>query len=204
MNNGIPLPPNTVVMLWRSWMGVGEESTHLVFSVCVSLHPQRGDCGDCVVPGHLAHQASKHGYSVVMCPQDRHLHTHQTIHLFWVSCKSFQPHVEGLFLNRFALGALLLEAPTWTSFRAATGPPMLLEPLEATMSIGGDGSILRRFSSGKVAIDIDRGFLNTKKVYESLGMRRGSRGSQSLRVANFWHRSVMCFFVFFCVCQYVL
>jgi len=43
MNNGIPLPPNTVVMLWRSWMGVG----------------------------HLAHQASKHGYSVVMCPQDR-------------------------------------------------------------------------------------------------------------------------------------
>ena len=75
MNNGIPLPPNTVVMLWRSWMGVGEESTPLVFSVCVSLHPQRGDCGECVVPGHLAHQASKHGYSVVMCPQDRHLHT---------------------------------------------------------------------------------------------------------------------------------
>lgn len=163
MNNGIPLPPNTVVMLWRSWMGVGEESTHLVFSVCVSLHPQRGDCGDCVVPGHLAHQASKHGYSVVMCPQDRHLHTHQTIHLFWVSCKSFQPHVEGLFLNRFALGALLFEAPTWTSFRAATGPPMLLEPLEATMSIGSMsiGRSVDRcrsfvaFPVGKSPIDID-------------------------------------------------
>ena len=75
-----------------------------MFSVCVSLHPQRGDCGDCVVPGHLAHQASKHGYSVVMCPQDRHLHTQQTIHLFWVSCKSFQPHVEGLFLKPVRFG----------------------------------------------------------------------------------------------------
>ena len=168
MNNGIPLPPNTVVMLWRSWMGVGEESTHLVFSVCVSLHPQRGDCGDCVVPGHLAHQASEHGYSVVMCPQDRHLHTHQTIHLI---CSGSHANHSSPMLK--ALSTPLFEAPTWTSFRAATGPPMLLEPLEATMSIGGDGSILRRFSSGKVA---NRHRLRFFEHEESLRVPRNAKG----------------------------
>jgi hypothetical protein len=44
MYNGVPLPRDTVVMLWRSWMGVN----------------------------NLA-QAAQQGHAVVMCPQDRHL-----------------------------------------------------------------------------------------------------------------------------------
>lgn len=43
MHNGVALPRDTVVMLWRSWMGVK----------------------------NLAQQAAEQGHAVVMCPQDR-------------------------------------------------------------------------------------------------------------------------------------
>lgn len=114
--------------------------------------------------------------------------------------------LKGCFLDRFALGALLLEAPTWTSFRAATGPPMLLEPLEATMSIGGDGSILRRFSRGKVA---NRHRLRFFEHEESLRVPRNAEGfTRQSKFACCKLLASQCdvffFLRFFCVCQYVL